>query len=105
MYDDIMYIIILSDSDDDGDLVDVPEEVDEVAFMKATLGMSGIPSTQPSTSKQTNTKSMAPVIDYDLDLEYWDNPDELKVPEALPTDASRGWINTARNFSVHSVCA
>lgn len=48
-------------------------------------------------------KQSAPVLDYDLDLEYWENPEDLRVPQALPNDAARFWVSQDRSYSVHDV--
>ncbi|XP_067948434.1 UV-stimulated scaffold protein A-like [Watersipora subatra] len=89
---DLLNIQRLKDSDDDedDDLIEIPEEIDEVSFFKSRLGMTGkTTSDEPSTSK---AKRKAPVVAYDLDLEYWESPGELTIPEVLPNDASRGWV-------------
>lgn len=89
--------------DDDGDLMEVPEEIDEVSFFKSRLGMTGKPSAANLPSTSANLKQNAPVIDYDLDLEYWESPGDLTIPEVLPNDASN-WVplpDTSQTF--HSV--
>lgn len=86
-------------------MIEVEERIDEVSFLKSRLGMTGKPSRDslPSTSKEQQHHATAPVLDYDLDLEYWENPDDLKVPESMPNDAARFWVSIDRDFTFHSV--
>ena len=96
--------VCLFTDDDDDDLMEVPEEIDEVSFFKSRLGMTGQPCSADKPSTSTDLKKQAPVVDYDLDLEYWENPDELTIPEKLRNDGSRGWVpQTDSNVSFHSV--
>jgi len=98
--------LIDMDSDDD-DLIEVPEEVDEVTFFKSRLGMTGkrgdiSPNLeQPSTSNPL--LQSAPVLDFGLDLKYWENPEELTVPEILPNDLSSFVPTKEICFSANSV--
>ena len=69
-------------------------------------GMSGQPSKQSTNdgaSTSSGLKQSAPVLEYDLDLEYWENPEDLKIPQALPNDAARFWVSLDRNYSIHDV--
>lgn len=87
-------------------MIEVAENIDEVTFLKSRLGMTGKPTNpddQPSTSK--GRRHNAPVLEYDLDLEYWENPKELKVPDAMPNDSARFWVSTDRDITYHSVCS
>lgn len=86
--------------------MEVPEEIDEVSILKSRLGMTGKPYTSSHNQASTSSaglRSSAPVLDYDLDLEYWENPEDLKIPEQEINDAARFWISTDRNFTMPSV--
>lgn len=84
--------------------MEVPEEVDEVAFLRSRLGMTGSKAvSSDSASTSQNLKSSAPVVEYDLDLDYWENPDDLKIPESNVNDGARFWIQNDRDVTFHSV--
>lgn len=64
-------------------------------------GQRGATNEGASTSK--GLKQSAPVLDYDLDLEYWENPEDMKIPQAVPTDAARFWVEPDRIYTIHDV--